>query len=356
MKRLVSVTVAFIAVGASCVHARSAVSVRGSISAILLSPTSQEGRLVFLRTNGQVVGTIRLPGSRPTRTVAAAALSPDGQSVAYVLRSFRRRSNGDDLEMTDIWIARTDGTGARRLTRTADVVGPVWAPTRGTIAFTRHTDTIVDRAKGSVLAVTSLWSVKVVGDPAVQLLTKAPQSTSDVASAWAPHGTSLTVARCAPATFGEAPADARVTGGFVETSCEIVSVAVDGSNESVLVSAGAEPAWSPDGKSLAFTTARDRNGTYRAGEDERAWARDVYVKDIATGVERRVTASRGVSESAPRWSPDGEQLLFIRDDLGRIVRMNADGTCRRQVSGDRTSRYSDAQWLPTARPGHLRCT
>ena len=57
-----------------------------------------------------------------------------------------------------------------------------------------------------------------------------------------------------------------------------------------------DPAWSPDGRSLAYSS--DRQGSL-----------DLFVRDLATGAERRLT-STPAAEMRPTWSPDGTQLAF----------------------------------------------
>jgi Tol biopolymer transport system component len=59
----------------------------------------------------------------------------------------------------------------------------------------------------------------------------------------------------------------------------------------------AGPSASPDGKTIAFTSARD--GRSR-----------IWLKQLATGEEVALTA--GPSDSTPRFSPDGSTLLFLR--------------------------------------------
>ena len=62
------------------------------------------------------------------------------------------------------------------------------------------------------------------------------------------------------------------------------------------------PAWSPDGKRVAFISARSGN-----------W--ELYVIDAAGGKETRLTDNRAV-DVAPTWSPDGKQLAFLSNREG----------------------------------------
>jgi serine/threonine-protein kinase len=66
------------------------------------------------------------------------------------------------------------------------------------------------------------------------------------------------------------------------------------------------PTWSPDGKRLAYV-----------GED--GGYRQVHVRNVVTGEDRRVTHSMR-DEIQPTWSPDGTKLTFVRGtaDGGRL--------------------------------------
>ena len=77
------------------------------------------------------------------------------------------------------------------------------------------------------------------------------------------------------------------------------------------------PAWSPDGKQLAYVSFETQKAV-------------VYVQDAATGVRRAVANFKG-SNSAPAWSPDGQTLavtlsrengsqLYLIDRFGANVR------------------------------------
>ena len=71
------------------------------------------------------------------------------------------------------------------------------------------------------------------------------------------------------------------------------------------VSAHAAPVWSPDGRSLAFTSFAD----FDPFLDEGPIA--VHVVDAATGRETDVTGARYDLAFNPAWSPDGRQLAFV---------------------------------------------
>jgi Tol biopolymer transport system component len=92
-----------------------------------------------------------------------------------------------------------------------------------------------------------------------------------------------------------------------------------------------EPAASPDGKLVAFTSWRD--GTAR-----------VWIKQLAGGGEAPLTAG---PDRRPRFSPDGSSVLFVRD-LGSsqaIYRVGLIGGDPRKLIDD----ASEADWSPDGR-------
>jgi Tol biopolymer transport system component len=77
---------------------------------------------------------------------------------------------------------------------------------------------------------------------------------------------------------------------------------------------GPWPAWSPDGRKIAFMSDRDGN-------------REIYVMNAdGTGLTR--LTNDDVDDENPSWSPDGNQVAFNRRVLGhlQIFVMNADGS------------------------------
>lgn len=82
-----------------------------------------------------------------------------------------------------------------------------------------------------------------------------------------------------------------------------------------------DPAWSPDGTKIAFTSLRE-GGRPR-----------IYVLDLATG-EAKLISQRFSRDQQPAWSPDGTKIAYVSLNEGRseIWVMNADGSNQRQFS------------------------
>jgi hypothetical protein len=101
-----------------------------------------------------------------------------------------------------------------------------------------------------------------------------------------------------------------------------------------------DPAWSPDGRRLAYVSAG-------AGE-----AADVYVSDADGTHLGRITRTSGVDEASPRWSPDGMRLVF--EQAGRIVVAKADGSRQRVLAiGLQPAWSPGGQRIAFARDGDL---
>lgn len=63
------------------------------------------------------------------------------------------------------------------------------------------------------------------------------------------------------------------------------------------------PAWSPDGRRLALTLSKDGNP-------------EIYVYSLASGLMQRLTDSPGI-DTEPSWSPDGQEIVFTSDRGGK---------------------------------------
>jgi TolB protein len=104
------------------------------------------------------------------------------------------------------------------------------------------------------------------------------------------------------------------------------------------ITVGYSPAWSRDGRRLAFV--REVRGNA-----------DVYVSGADGRNVKRLTQAAS-AEFSPSWSPDGKRIAFVSDRGGRfrIYTMRADGTGVRAVSP--RSRLGDSHtpaWSPDGR-------
>ncbi len=107
-------------------------------------------------------------------------------------------------------------------------------------------------------------------------------------------------------------------------SYEIYVMRADGSSLTRLTSNGVgdfEPSWSPDGKRLAFFSLRD--GNY-----------EIYVMN-ADGSSPRNLTNNAAADTQPSWSPDGKKIVFVSARDGsdsELFVMNADGSGVRQLT------------------------
>lgn len=77
----------------------------------------------------------------------------------------------------------------------------------------------------------------------------------------------------------------------------------------VRIGPGTAPAWSPDGRRLAFEVTED--------DGHEVVASELHIYDVATGRAAPVTATDRVIERRPSFSPDGRSLAFD-DDAGGV--------------------------------------
>ncbi len=320
------------------------------------------------------LGVAQAPGSGPSfedvlslRSVGAVALSPDGHTVAFTIRSTNWKDNRYDTEIwlaregaapfqltrtpsgssraprwspdghwiafladrgekQQIYLIRADGGEARRVTDTKEGVDDFrWAPEGRRIAYTAkesEPDSIKQRQskygdfsiEGSDFRQTALWLLDV---PAESLAT-APVCPSQPDSATA----SVAMTHCTPAARPK-----RLTGG-----------------ERFTVQAFA---WSPDGTRIAF----EHQINPLLGSDVTA---DISVLTLASGVVRPLVTTPG-PDGSPVWSPDGKWVLYATAGgdttsyyykNGQLAKIPADGGMPVRLAADLDEDLSDAEWTP----------
>jgi len=95
-----------------------------------------------------------------------------------------------------------------------------------------------------------------------------------------------------------------------------------------------DPAWSPDGSTIAF--ASKRSGTF-----------DLYAMNRDGSGTRRLTSTME-DDVQPSWSPDGDRIAFARGASSRLFVMNADGSGARRVT-DEELEEGEPAWSPDGR-------
>ena len=250
------------------------------------------------------------------RDVSDPQLTPDGAWVAYTVSS---ADSAEDKQHTAVWMTSWDGTRTLRLTTAKQgESAPRWSPDGRWLAFLSNRE---DEH-------TQLWLLDRSGGEGRKLSSLAGDVEDYV---WAPDGKRLAlVVETADTAKPKTPPPIVIDrfqfkqdeAGYLEKQRHHLYVLDVATGTATILTPGDYdeflPAWSPDGRSLAFVSKRRP----RADRDNN-W--DLYVIDAAPGgAPRPLTTFEGPDNdpetgSRPAWSPDGRRIAYLQGGPPRLI-------------------------------------
>ncbi len=280
-------------------------------------------RLAFAAKSGgtSAVFVVRSDGTRLERlaTGQSPSWSPDGTKIAYAARQ-------NDAE--EIFVASLDSPRSQRLTVHAGRdVTPLWAPDGTRIAFASgrgESSRLQGFEYGSEIYLMNADGSSVralTGSNACGLASESEGKLNSLGqAAWTPDGRRLLY-----------------RAGVCKMDCKVCVIDLATGRVSPLVNERMVRgfALAPDGRSVAWS-----------------WNREIIVTDLETGARRQLVRDAW----GPAWSRDGRRIAFLvsaSQDLSarlyHIETIDPDGRNRRRVS-QRSGNYWALAWAPASRP------
>jgi dipeptidyl aminopeptidase/acylaminoacyl peptidase len=254
------------------------------------------------------------------RDVGQPELSPDGLWVAYTVRSKMLK---EDKNETRIWMVSARGGDPLPMTAEGISSGhPRWSPDGKYLAFTSS------RNNGK----SQVWLLNRVGGEAVRL-TEIAQGVGDFE--WSPDSTRLVLVLQDPKPEDadaekdkDKPAPAKPktqppyvidrlqfkedTIGYLDNRRSHLYVFNVEKKSATQITSGnfddEQPAWSPDGKQLAFTSNRTMPDP-DASRDTNIWV--VAADNTDKGAHLTQITTNPGADGQPTWSPDGKWVAYV---------------------------------------------
>lgn len=325
------------------------------VATAVLKDDKNENRIWMV----SAVGGDPIPLTAPDISSSHARWSPDGKYIAFL--------SARDEDKTQVWLLNRLGGEAQKLTDTAqDVEDFAWSPDSRRLVLvlrdpspeelqaakdksTDDTDTekdkskppkaqrpwIIDRLQFKEDEIgyldrrrTHLYTFELVSKALTQITSG---DYDDIDPAWSPGGKLLAF------TSNRSKPDPDAT-----YNTDIWVVAADNSDKGahltqVTTNPGSDesPSWSPDGKSIAYITQLDPHLFEYA-------TRHIAVSPASGGPAKVLTLALDRNSTQPRFSPDGKFIYFIADDdaTQNLCRVAANGGEVTRVIGGRLMLYS----------------
>jgi TolB protein len=253
--------------------------------------------------------------------------SPDGSKITY-------------WQADGIYVANANGSGAHRILQNNSARYPVWSPDGSMISYNTTSGASAvwtmrsDGSNATVLTAGGFPSWQPL-PPSIQVeFTQGIQQLQSIGELQASlAGSGQLPASVAASLPGDDGIIAYLSAGGIRT------VLPDGTGDTLVTSSGVFPRWSPDGGSIAYiqsgqivvADADGSNGVaIGATTAGFAWSpdgleiatvrddpnsddigrQDIWVHDLGTGAEQKITPAGVYFINSLAWSPDGSAILF----------------------------------------------
>jgi Tol biopolymer transport system component len=280
-------------------------------------------------------GQAQTASPAPTARSGAAAGTPRSK-IAYL-----RLVNGARRESSyELYVMNPDGSGKRRLAR-SPLAGndglfravPAWSPAGRKIVFAIQVRGSAGLCHRVGACNDEIFVINADGSGLRRLTRNA---VPDGHPAWSPDGRKIAF-----------------LGWRDGTGADVFVMNADGSDQRNLTrKPGNEfvPAWSPDGRAIVFTAVPPGQPLWVGGSRSASGPhRDVYVMNADGSDQRNLTHTREAGEYGAAWAPDGRTIAFAAYDgrSNQIFVINADGSGKRALTHKITETFMS--WSPDGR-------
>jgi dipeptidyl aminopeptidase/acylaminoacyl peptidase len=291
------------------------------------------------------------------KTVGDPQRSPDGAWVAYTVATIDAEK---DRRNTDIWMSRWTGGEHVQLTSSPDSESrPRWSPDGKYLAFLASRGDEEEKKKGA-----QVWLLNRGGGEA-QKLTDIKGGVSDYV--WSPDSTRLALVvndvdpadepekmegwkrKAAPPIVIDRYHFKQDRAGYLKRFYSRLAVFDLATRTHEVLSKGevddTDPAWSPDGKMLAFRSKRAH------ADPDRTANHDLFVIEARAGAEpRALTTTKEAEAGRPAWSPDGTRIAVLVGDEDRYSAYDVDKVAIVPAAGGAPTLLTAALDRPASSP------
>jgi Tol biopolymer transport system component len=275
--------------------------------------------------------------------------SPDWRKVAFVQARGRHG-------YSDIYVMNADGSGRLRLTRSPQIEtnlsggafvcpracdgDPVWSPDGNRLAFVRIRG---GRADIYVVNTDGSGLRRLAHAIAFKPMSGGPSSGFGANPAWSPDGRKIAFMSNRDGTDDIFVVNADGSGlrNLTRSQLHDRTRSWKGrEHKRIFWFATDGPMWSPDGQKIVFRSERDRPSALERAACRPHCERDEISVINADGSGLRRLTRNWNYDGAPVWSPDGRKILFVRFRDSDVYVMNADGSGQRNLTRSTTHPFA----------------